>query len=115
AHRSRDGYVTIVGRCMSVIDVAGEKVFPEEVQGVIDQHPQVSSSRVIGRPHPYFGEIVQAEIVPVDPCEPVCTEELIAFCRKRLSSFKVPQSVSIVERIEQTASDKKCHSQTGLS
>ncbi len=101
-----DGYITIVGRCKSVINVGGEKVFPEEVQDVLNLHPQVESSRAVARAHPYLGEVVHAEIVPVDADHPVAQEELIAFCRQHLSGFKVPQAVSVVERIEETPSEK---------
>ncbi|MFQ5590457.1 MAG: class I adenylate-forming enzyme family protein [Phycisphaerae bacterium] len=106
ARKDSEGFITVVGRCKSVITVGGEKVFPEEVQDILNLHPMVSRSRVRGRAHPYMGEVVHAEIVPADANNPVPSDELIAFCRLHLSSFKAPQSVEVVERIEETASEK---------
>ncbi len=106
ARRDDDGYITIVGRSKSVINVAGEKVFPEEVQDVLNLNPRVVCSRVVARPCSYVGEAVHAEIVPTDRARPIPQEELIAYCRQRLSGFKVPQSVSVVDRIEETPSEK---------
>lgn len=106
ARRDPDGVVTIVGRQKAMINVAGNKVFPEEVESVLDRHPAVKRSRVIGRPHPRMGEILHAEVVLKDPDAPVDAEDLIRFCRKRLSTYRVPHSVVTVNSIETTASGK---------
>lgn len=106
ARRSEDGRLTIVGRCKSVISVAGNKVFPEEVESVLAMHPEVRMSRVTGRPHPLMGEVVHADVVPRNAAEAPTGEELIAFCRKRLSGFCVPASLAFVDRIKRTASGK---------
>ncbi|HEY5909105.1 MAG TPA: AMP-binding protein [Verrucomicrobiae bacterium] len=109
AHRDRDGLFTIDGRSKSVINVAGHKVFPEDVAAVLDQHPAVWRSRVTTRPHPRLGEIVHADVQLREGRLPVGTEDLLAFCRRRLSGYKVPASIALVEEIELTPSGKVRH------
>ena len=94
AHRDDAGRIVIDGRLKTVIDVAGHKVFPEEVAAVLDQHPAVLRSRVFTRPHPQMGEVVHAEVQLRDGFSAGVTEEILTFCRKRLSSHKIPTSLS---------------------
>lgn len=104
ATKDENGLITIMGREKSMINVSGNKVFPEEVEAVLNQHPQVKASRVFGGKHPLLGEVVQAEIVPDGAAPEV--EELIGFCRERLSTYKVPQRICWVEKLEYTATGK---------
>jgi acyl-CoA synthetase (AMP-forming)/AMP-acid ligase II len=109
AHHDRGGRIVLDGRTSSVINVAGLKVFPEEVAAVLDQHPAVLRSRVTTRPHPQTGEVVHAE-VQLRPEGPAVTrEELITFCRHRLSNYKVPSSMELVSQLELTGSGKVRH------
>lgn len=99
------GLVQVAGRKKSVINSAGLKVFPEEVEAVLNNHPHVQRSRVFGAPHPMLGEVVYAEIVPT----PHVTPDLPAIrrhCRAVLSAFKVPQHLEVVERIAETPTGK---------
>ena len=100
-----DAYVRIKGREKSVINVSGNKAFPEEVEAVLLQHPGVSGCRVFGQAHPLTGETVCADIVCVQG-DTLDTEVLLKFCRERLSSFKIPQRVNFVEQIPETDSGK---------
>jgi long-chain acyl-CoA synthetase len=106
ACQDKDGSITIVGRSKSMINVGGNKVFPEEVETVIDQHPLVRMSRVSAKPHPQLGEVVHVDIACCKQSEDIDIEELLTFCRARLASFKVPQTVAFVENIEKTTSGK---------
>jgi len=106
ARQDDDGFVTIVGRSKSMINVAGNKVFPEEVESVLDRHPRVAASRVSARKHPQMGEVVHADIVLNDASQPVAVEDLLSFCRRQVASYKVPQSVAFVAAIDATASGK---------
>ncbi len=108
AHYDHDGRIVLDGRTSSVIHVAGHKVFPEEVAGVLDQHPSVLRCRITTRAHPQFGEVVHAE-VQRRGANPVTSEELAAFCRRRLSSHKVPASIDFVEQLPLTPSGKVRH------
>jgi acyl-CoA synthetase (AMP-forming)/AMP-acid ligase II len=109
AHRDDAGRIVIDGRLKTVIDVAGHKVFPEEVAGVLDQHPAVLRSRVTTRPHPQLGESIHAEVQLRDGSSPTTTEDILAFCRRRLSSQKVPSSLDLVADIPLTSSGKVRH------
>ena len=99
------GCLTLRGRTKSTIVVAGMKVFPEEVEAVLDRQPGVRESRVVGRAHARLGEIPCAEVVAeagatLDP------RALGAACGEVLSSFKVPVEFRIVDAIPRTAAGK---------
>jgi long-chain acyl-CoA synthetase len=108
AHRDSGGRIVLDGRTSSVIHVAGHKVFPEEVAAVLDHHPAVLRSRVSARAHPQMGEAIHAE-VQLRPGQQTTSEDIIAFCRKRLSSQKVPATLEIVAEISTTTSGKVRH------
>jgi long-chain acyl-CoA synthetase len=99
------GRIYIRGRRHGVINVSGMKVFPEEVEEIIRQHPQVSACRVYGINHPVVGTIPIAEILPHEDLKPSVTE-LTKWCRSRLSAYKVPARFQLVRQIETTASGK---------
>jgi long-chain acyl-CoA synthetase len=109
AHRDRRGLITIDGRSKSVINVAGHKVFPEDVAAVLDQHPAVLRSRVTTRPHPQWGEVVHAEVQLRAAGLNVTAEDILGFCRGRLSGYKLPGSIDLVAEIELTPSGKVRH------
>lgn len=109
AHRDEGGRIVLDGRTSSVIHVAGHKVFPEEVAGVLDQHPAVLRSRVTTRPHPQLGEGIHAEIQLRSGTPPPTSEELLTFCRRRLSNHKVPTSLDFVAELTMTSSGKVKH------
>lgn len=104
AHRDSSGLLTIDGRSKSLINIAGHKVFPEEVAGILEQHPGVLRARVTMRPHPQLGEVVHAEVEP--RAAGLRAEEVLAFCRRHLSGPKVPASLDVVDEIAQTPSGK---------
>lgn len=105
ASRRPDGLLTIEGRKKSMINVSGNKVFPEEVEAVLNTHPAVAMSRVKGAPHPFLGECVSAEVV-LHPGAEVDAETLITYCRQRLSTYKVPQRLAFVSTLPMTDSGK---------
>lgn len=108
AHRDSGGRIVLDGRTSSVIHVAGHKVFPEEVAAVLDHHPAVLRSRVSAQPHPQMGEAIHAD-VQLRPGQDATPEDIIAFCRHRLSSQKVPATLAIVPEISTTTSGKVRH------
>jgi len=88
-----------------MINVGGNKVFPQEVEFILEQYPGVLRARVYADHHPLVGEIVAAELVPEGEALLV-VEDIISYCRKYLASFKLPQRIRIVEEVEMTASGK---------
>ncbi len=100
------GAIRLAGRSQSVINVGGMKAFPEEIETVLNDHPAVAESRVTALPHPTFGHIPAAEIIPADPAAPPRTIDLIAHCRARLSGYKVPLKFTTVSTLPKTPSGK---------
>jgi len=109
AHRDLAGRIVLDGRCSSVIHIAGQKVFPEEVAAVLDQHPEVFRSRVTSRPHPQLGESIHAEVQLREGAPSLSKENLLLYCRQRLSNHKVPASLDFVAALDLTPSDKVRH------
>jgi acyl-coenzyme A synthetase/AMP-(fatty) acid ligase len=105
ASMQEDGLIEIKGRAKNVINVSGNKVFPNEVEEVINQFAGIVASKVYGQQHPLMGEIVTADIVLSEKYG-FDQEVLIRYCRQMLSSFKVPQRIRIVDEIEMTGSGK---------
>ncbi len=105
ALKNEDGLITIKGRKKVMINVSGNKVFPNEVEAVINNYKGVFQSKVSGHEHPLLGELVMAEVV-LHPNTDFDQEDLIAHCAKHLSAFKVPQKIKVVEDIEMTGSGK---------
>jgi len=97
------GRLSLLGRSKTVIVCAGMKVFPEEVEEVINTMPGVKESRVFGEPHPQYGQMPVAEVV-VSDAEAI--EKLRPYCFEHLSSYKVPVEFRRVETIPKTTSGK---------
>ncbi len=99
------GRVYIVDRLKDMINVAGEKVYPRDVEEVLHRHPAVADAVVIGIPDPDRGEVVKAYIVrkPGVACTP---DDLIDFLRPILASYKVPREIEFTEEIPRSPSGK---------
>ncbi len=98
-----NGNLFIVGRSKSVINFMGMKVFPDEIEGVLNMHPDVTESRVFGTTHPRYGQLPCAEII----CsKPIDEAELRAFCLQELSPHKVPKMFTFVDELPRTPSGK---------
>jgi long-chain acyl-CoA synthetase len=105
ACQTAEGFVEIKGREKSMISVSGNKVFPDEVEAVINVFDGIKQSRVYGKQHPLFGEVVVADVV-LSGRSDLDEEKLIRHCRTLLSAFKVPQQIQVVNFIEMTSSGK---------
>jgi fatty-acyl-CoA synthase len=88
-----------------MIKTGGENVASREVEETIYQHPAVAEVAVFGLPHPRWIEAVTAAVVVRDG-QTVSEDELIAHCRARLGSFKVPKHVELVDALPKNASGK---------
>jgi acyl-CoA synthetase (AMP-forming)/AMP-acid ligase II len=100
-----DGLVYILDRTKDMINRGGEKVYGLEVENVLYVYPGVAEAAVFGIPHPVFGEVPAACVVPL-PGSNVDPEGLIVFCRGRLADYKVPVSVRVVDRIPRNPAGK---------
>jgi len=95
-----NGFVQIVDRKKDMILVSGFNVFPNEVEEVIADHPGVVEVGVIGKPDEHSGEVVMAVVVKSD--ESLTEEALRDFCRKGLTSYKVPKSIIFTDELPKT-------------
>jgi acyl-CoA synthetase (AMP-forming)/AMP-acid ligase II len=93
-----EGFITIVDRLKDMIITGGINVFSLEVERVLEQHPAVAQVAVIGLPHPQWGEAIHAVVRPVAGSA-VTEQELVEFAAARLSSFKKPRSVALVDAL----------------
>ena len=102
------GRLSLLGRSKTVIVCAGMKVFPEEVEEVINSFPGVKESLVTGREHPQYGQTAIAQVVVNGNVEDRVgmIESLRGHCCARLSSYKVPVEFRAVESLPKTASGK---------
>jgi long-chain acyl-CoA synthetase len=102
-----EGYFAIVDRQKDQINTAGFKVWPREVEEALYAHPAVRQAAVIGVPDDYRGEAVKAFVVLKDDHRGRCdTGALLAFCRERLSGYKVPRSVELRDNLPMSAAGK---------
>jgi acyl-CoA synthetase (AMP-forming)/AMP-acid ligase II len=94
-----DGFLYLRGRATDVILRGGSNVYPDEVEAVLAEHAAVAEAAVVGRPSLHLGEEVVAFIVARAP---VASDELAAHCRRRLSAYKVPAEIHLVEALPRT-------------
>lgn len=97
------GNLWITGRLKLMINAAGNKVDPLEVEDVLCRHPGVAEAAVVGVPGPHAQEIVKAAVVPRGE---VSERELRDFCRDRLAAYKVPRLFQFVERLPRSPTGK---------
>ena len=97
------GYLTLVGRLKEMINRAGEKIAPFEVDEVLLQHPAVAEAVCFGAPHPMWGEEVQAVVVLKGD---VTERQLIRHCQQHLAEFKIPRRLHFVDAIPRGATGK---------
>jgi malonyl-CoA/methylmalonyl-CoA synthetase len=100
-----EGYVTIVGRSKDLIISGGYNVYPAEIEGFINEMPGVAESAVVGVPHPDFGEVGVAAVVP-RPGSRLEGDEILAQLKSRIANFKVPKQVFVVEDLPRNAMGK---------
>jgi acyl-CoA synthetase (AMP-forming)/AMP-acid ligase II len=105
AYLDEDGFLYIVGRKKDVIIRGGNNVHAADVEAVLYQHPDVLEAAVAGIPHAVLGEDVAAWVV-ARPGREVSAEALEAFCRERLSDYKVPRTIILVDALPRNATGK---------
>jgi long-chain acyl-CoA synthetase len=104
-YRDGDGYFHLVDRVKDMINVAGFKVFPREVEEVLFEHPAVAEAAVLGLPDPVKGEVVRACVV-LRPGQATTAGELIERCRARIAPYKVPVVVEFLPALPKSPTGK---------
>jgi acyl-CoA synthetase (AMP-forming)/AMP-acid ligase II len=102
-----DGTLRLIGRGSQCINTGGEKVFPEEVEQALREHPELSDAAVVGVPDERWGQMVVALVAGESSpeCRP-SEADVRAHCRLRLAPYKVPKRVLFVAEIERTVAGK---------
>jgi fatty-acyl-CoA synthase len=101
-----DGTIRVLGRGSASINTGGEKVFPEEVEGVLKGHPSVFDALVVGVPDERFGQRVAAVVAVRPGAPPVTGADLAAHARAHLAGYKVPRSWLVTDKVARSASGK---------
>lgn len=92
------GYLFIMDRSKDMIISGGENIYPREIEEVLVRHPAVREVAVIGVPDAKWGEAIKA-VVSLTPGQSTTEEELIAFCKANIASYKKPKSVDFVDEL----------------
>lgn len=100
-----DGSLTLLGRGSNCINTGGEKVFPEEVEETLKVHPAVEDSLVFGVPDDRFGNRVVA-VASLAPGQNAQPDDIVAFAREHLSSYKLPKQITLVPRVPRAPNGK---------
>lgn len=100
-----EGYFYLVDRVKDMINSAGFKIWPREVEEVLYRYPGVKECAVVGIADTYKGELTRAYIVPTTP-DAVQPDAVIVYCREHLAAYKVPESVVVVSELPKSATGK---------
>ncbi|GAB2823281.1 acyl-CoA synthetase [Actinocorallia aurea] len=106
ASLEEDGSIVLLGRGSLVINTGGEKVYPEEVEVAVKEHPGVYDVVVVGVPDDRFGQRVAAVVAPAPGYEGITLEEIVEHCRERIAGYKMPRQLQIVAEVQRTAVGK---------
>jgi fatty-acyl-CoA synthase len=100
-----DGTLVLFGRGSNCINTGGEKVYPEEVEEALKVHPAVEDALVFGIPDDRFGQRVVG-VVSISPGHTASADELIVDARNRLSSYKLPKELRLVDAVPRAPNGK---------
>lgn len=99
------GYVVITGRLKDMIIRGGENIYPREIEEFLYSHPKIFDVQIVGVPDEKFGEQVAA-FIKVKPGESLDSQEVKDYCTGKISKYKIPYYVEIVDEYPMTASGK---------
>ena len=99
------GYVRIVGRLKDMLIRGGENIYPREIEEFLYTHPGISDVQVIGVPMQHYGEEVMAWVKLRDGMT-APADELAAFCKGRIATFKIPRYWKFVDDFPMTVTGK---------
>jgi len=106
AYMDADGYVYITDRFSDMVVSGGTNIYPAEAEHVLIEHPDVLDVACIGVPNPEMGEELKALVIPTDAAAPPDAQMLIDWSRDRLSHYKCPRTLEIVDDLGRTTMGK---------
>jgi acyl-CoA synthetase (AMP-forming)/AMP-acid ligase II len=101
-----DGSIHLLGRGSMCINTGGEKVYPEEVEAVVKEHPKVADAIVVGAPDDHRGQRVVVVAAATDPAAPPTLGEIQQQCRSRLAGYKIPRALVVADHVERSPAGK---------
>lgn len=102
-----DGHLYITGRLKEMLIVGGENVFPREIEEVLNRHPAIKDSGVVGAMDPVRGELPVAFVeLKEDHAAAFDEKDLLGWCRKHLPGYKVPREIRRLEALPRTGTGK---------
>lgn len=104
-HLDREGYLYVVGRRDNTVVSGGENVNLEEVEEVLNSHPQVADAGAVGLPHPLWDQVVGVGVVVADGAS-INVDDLMEFCRSHLAPYKLPNSLHVLPELPRNALGK---------
>ncbi|MCB0998012.1 MAG: acyl-CoA synthetase [Acidimicrobiales bacterium] len=105
ARIAADGSLELLGRGSNCINTGGEKVFPEEVEEALKQHPAVEDALVFGVPDDRFGNRIVG-VVSLSPGATAAPDDILGHVRTKLSSYKLPRALHVAERVPRAPNGK---------
>jgi fatty-acyl-CoA synthase len=100
-----DGYLNIVGRIKDMVIRGGENVYPREIEEFLYSHPKIADVQVIGVPDPKYGEEICAWVKLKEGAS-ATEEEIRAYCRDQIATYKIPRYVLFVDAFPMTVTGK---------
>jgi fatty-acyl-CoA synthase len=100
-----EGYLNIVGRIKDMIIRGGENIYPREIEEFLYSHPKIADVQVIGVPSEKYGEEVMAWVKPREGAN-LTGDELAAWCKGKIASFKIPRHWKLVDSFPMTVTGK---------
>ncbi|HEY7204097.1 MAG TPA: AMP-binding protein [Methylomirabilota bacterium] len=100
-----DGHMRFLGRYKDMLKIGGENVDPMEVEAFLTTHPAINAVSVVGLPDARLSEVAVAFVQLAAGCT-LSEQEVIAHCRGRVASFKIPRHVAFVDELPMTSSGK---------
>jgi len=101
-----DGTIHLVGRGSLCINTGGEKVYPDEVEAVLKNHPAIADAVVVGVPDDRWGQRVVAVVSPADPGHAPTLDDVRAHCQAHLAGYKAPRELCVVDEVQRGPAGK---------
>jgi fatty-acyl-CoA synthase/long-chain acyl-CoA synthetase len=104
AYRDEEGFLFICDRKKDMVISGGMNIYPAEIEAALETSPAIFEVAVFGIPSEEWGESVHAVVVKAD--ESITEADVVAYARERLAGYKIPRSVSFIDEIPKTGSNK---------
>ena len=106
--KDEDGYFYFQSRLDDMINVRGEKVWPREIEQVLESNPKIQEVGVVGVKDDYYGQAIKACVVLKEGME-ASEKEIIDFCKDKLAPHKIPHKIEFLKELPRTPLGKVMH------